>query len=91
MSKQLEIRLGFFAPSIAQQLRKQGFRYDTKKARLFQRYSTSIGELALGDIVSDAEKERMRTRLFNQIKRHVVQMNRPKKKAQPELEGAGER
>lgn len=79
----LEIHLGFFAPTIAQQLRKQGFRYNPKKVRLFQRYSMSIGELALGDIINDAQKKKMRDRLFTQIKRHVMQMNRPKKSKAP--------
>ncbi len=75
----LEIHLGFFAPTIAHQLRKQKFRYSPKTARILQRYSTAIGELALGGLITDREKARMRDKLFTQIKRHVVQMNRPKK------------
>jgi len=79
MSKQLEIHFGFFSPTIAQQLRKQGFRYTTEKVKIFQRNSTMIGQLSLADLVTDAEKKRMRDRLYNRIKRHVLQMNRPKK------------
>ena len=79
MNKEISIHMGFFAPTIAQQLRKQGFRYTPEKVKLFQKYSTSIGELALGDLLTDNEKRRLREKLFTQIKRHVVQMNRPKK------------
>ncbi len=80
MSDTINIHLGFFAPTIAAQLREQGFRYDPDKAKLFQKYSTYIGELALGDIINDVQKKKMLDRLFTQIKRHVVQMNRPKKR-----------
>lgn len=79
MSNTIEIHLGFFAPTIATQLRKQGFKFSPDKARRFQKYSTYIGELNLGDIITDAQKDKMRARLFAQIKRHVAEMNRPKK------------
>ncbi len=79
MNKELAIHLGLLAPTIAQQLRKQGFRYSLDKARTFQRNSTMISEMWLADLVTDAEKTRMHERLFRKIRRHVVQMNRPKK------------
>lgn len=78
MNKELSIHLSAFAPSIAQQLRKQGFRYTPEKAKKFERLSKNIIGLYLNNIVKDAEKKKMNDRLFAQIKRHVAQMNRLK-------------
>lgn len=69
------IGFGALSPTISEQLKKQGFKYDEKEAKYFETLRVSITHLMFGDILPDSVLGKARVKLFNKIKQHVKKMN----------------
>jgi hypothetical protein len=83
MDKTFGIHLGALCDPIAEQLKKQGFEYDPKKAEEFQKYATAILTLRFADLLPDSVYDKINQKLFKQIQAHVIKKNKLKKAAKP--------
>lgn len=75
MEKPLEIELGMMAHSIARQVNKQGYKYNSEKMREFQRQAEAISLLYYGDLMTDSAKTKLNKKLFIKIMKHVKDLN----------------
>lgn len=80
MTKTLNIHMGALCDSIPKQLKAQCFKFKADEARYFQRSIDQITTLKFADLLTEKEAKNAQDRLFNQIKAHVIQMNKPVKK-----------
>lgn len=76
-NKQFTIGFGALVPSIAKQLKKQGFKFDAEKAKHFEKLRESITYLMFADLINDKAKENAYKKLFTKITQHVKQKNKP--------------
>lgn len=81
--KQLTIGFGALVPTIAKQLKKQGFKYDLEKVKHFEKLRECIVYLQFNDLMNDKAKERATKKLFTKIRQHVMQKNKLKIISQP--------
>lgn len=72
------IRFGALGPSIADQLKEQGFKYAPEKVKQFENLRHCITTLMFADILNDSAKDKAFNKLFTQIKRHVKMNNKIK-------------
>lgn len=75
-SVQIGIGFGALSPTIAEQLKAQGFKYSEKEAKYFETLRVSITHLMFGDILPDSTLEKARKKLFTKIRQHVVRKNK---------------
>lgn len=80
MKTQIGIHFGALADEFALQLKKQGFKYDSKEMDRFQDLESSILKLSFADIVTDSQKEKLYQRLYRKIVSHVCKINKLKVK-----------
>lgn len=81
-TKQLKIGFGALVPPIAKQLKIQGFNYDEREVKGFEKMRECITHLFFGGILNDSEKGKATMKLYKQITRHVIKKNKlsvPKK------------
>lgn len=69
--QEIAIRFGGLAPSIADQLKEQGFTFANEKAQQFQQLRECITRLMFADILNESQKDKAFSKLFNQIKKHI--------------------
>jgi len=74
--KQIRIGFGALVPTIAKQLKEQGFKFDAKKVKHFEKLRESITYLAFADLITENHRDRATQKLFNKIKSHVVLKNK---------------
>lgn len=67
----ITIQFGALAPSIAVQLTTQKLPFDDKKVKLYERLKESMTLLYFQNLLNDSEFEKVRNKLFTQIKKHV--------------------
>lgn len=77
-NKTIGIAFGMLFPTIAVQLKQQGFLFDAKRAKEFERFRSCIIDLQLGDILNDAAVDKAQQKLFKEIRAHVVRKNKLK-------------
>jgi hypothetical protein len=73
--KKLNIRMGAMCDPISKQLADQDLRFDAAKVKRFEKCLTAILTLKFAEILPDAAAEKCRIKLFNQIKKHINEMN----------------
>lgn len=74
----MEIRFGAMQPTIASQLRKQGFKFDKDKMATFQKLSHSISMLRIHSVVTDSVADKACKSLYKKILSHVVHLKQQK-------------
>ena len=74
---QFQLHLGFSAAHIRKQLQNQGFLFDDEAVAEFQKCADAISTLYWAELLKDTEK--IRTKLYRQVLRHVKAKNRSKK------------
>ena len=77
-NKQLGIGFGALSPTIAVQLKKQGFKYNPEKVKEFQKLREYITYLMFADILNHSECDKATKKLFSKIRQHVAQQNKLK-------------
>ena len=65
------IQFGALAPKISDQLISQKLPFDEQKVKLYERLKESITFLYFQNLLNDSEFEKVRNKLFTQIKKHV--------------------
>lgn len=73
--RQLKLGFGALVPKISTQLRKQGFKYDKDKVKLFEKCLDSILYLMFNDFLSDKQIDRLYDKLRKKIVAHVKLKN----------------
>ncbi len=77
-NKQLTIGFGALMPTIAKQLKKQGFEYDVEQAKLFEKLKESLIYLQFNDLINDQAREKAYQKLATKIRQHVMKKNKLK-------------
>lgn len=77
-TKTISIGFGALAPTIAQQLKTQGFKYSTDTVKQFEKLRECITHLLFSDLLNDKMHDKIKQKLFTQIRRHVMQKNKLK-------------
>lgn len=77
-NKQFKIGFGALVPSIAKQLKEQGFKFDAKEAKHFEKLRESIIYLMFSDLINDKAREKATKKLFTKIRQHVMKKNKLK-------------
>ena len=67
----ITIQFGALAHTIAVQLTTQNLPFDEKKVKLYERLKESMTLLYFQGLLNDSEFEKVRNKLFTQIKKHV--------------------
>ncbi len=75
-TKQLKLGFGALLPKISTQLRKQGFKFDKEKVKLFEKCLDSILYLMFNDFLSDKEIDKLFDKLRRKIVAHVKLKNK---------------
>lgn len=77
-TKQFTIGFGALVPSIAMQLKKQGFVYDKEKVKHFEKLRDCIIHLKFNDLINHKARENATKKLFTKIRQHVMIKNKLK-------------
>lgn len=77
-NKTIGIHFGALCDSIKEQLDKQGFKYDPKRVKYFQRHADAITTLRFGDLLTDSMLNKINQKLYKKIVQHVAQKNKVK-------------
>ena len=77
-TKQFSIGFGALTPSIAKQLKEQGYKYDSEEVKHFEKLKESITYLMFSDILNDASIRKAQQKLFTKIRQHVMKKNKLK-------------
>jgi hypothetical protein len=72
----LSIDLGLAGDSISEQLNKQNFKYDDKRAATFQKDREAICRLRIMGYISDSICKKIDKKLLDKIARHVAEKNK---------------
>ena len=75
-NKQFRIGFGALVPTIAKQLKEQGFKFDIEVVRHFEKLRESITYLQFSDLINDKSRERATQKLFTKIRQHVMKKNK---------------
>lgn len=77
MNEQKNIKIGFGAlcEPIHVQLKEQGFKFDLKKAKHFEKLRDCITHLLFSHILPESQIKKAYDKLFSQIKSHVIKHN----------------
>ena len=75
------ISFGCLADSLADQVRKFGYKFDDNKIVLFQKQKDAIHTLAFGSLITDSEADRCFKKLYRKIESHICKENNLQKKA----------
>lgn len=77
MEKQLNIGFGVMAPTLGNQLREQGFKFNKEEIAKLQEHADRIIHLKMASLLTDNESKKVRDRLFKKISTHVKAQNKP--------------
>lgn len=75
-NKQLRIGFGALVPSIAKQLKAQGFEFDAKEAKHFEKLRESITYLGFADLINESARKKATQKLFTKVQQHVMKKNK---------------
>ena len=75
-NKTFTIGFGALVPTIAKQLKQQGFKYDTETVKHFEKLRESITYLMFADLLNYKAKENATKKLFTKIRQHVMKQNK---------------
>ena len=70
-SQSFGLHMGALCDPIIKQVRAQGFKIHATTAKTFQKYADAITLLRLAHYLSDAEANKARRRLANQVAREI--------------------
>lgn len=70
------ITFGATSPTIGNQLREQGLKYDIEKIKLMQQMAFQISMLRIHSILSEEDSAKARDRLYGKICNHVKKANK---------------
>lgn len=79
---EVKIQIGFnpLLPSVAEQLKKQGFKYSDDEATEFEYARNAIFNLSIMGLLTDKQEAQIKAKLFSQIIRHVKKQSGIKSK-----------
>lgn len=77
-NKEFRIGFGALVPPIPKQLKEQGFKFDAEKAKHFEKLRDCLTHLMFSDILNDSQCEKARQKLFNKIRKHIMEKNKIK-------------
>lgn len=77
-TKELKLGFGALLPKISTQLRKQGFKFDKEKVKLFEKCKESILYLMFNSFLSDKQIDILFDKLRRKIVAHVKLKNKLK-------------
>ena len=77
-NKQFKIGFGALCPSIPTQLKEQGFKFDAKEGKHFEKLRESIIYLQFADLINDSTRAKATSKLFTKIRQHVMKVNKLK-------------
>lgn len=69
------IRFGILAPSIGNQIKQQGLKYNTSKVKQFEHCRDAINTLNYDNLLVDTQTQKLFVKLYNKILRHVAKQN----------------
>lgn len=75
-SATLGIHFGAFADPIAKQLKKQGFKYKAEDVMHFEKQLDAITRLKFADLIADNVAKKAYDKLYKNIQRHVMKVNK---------------
>ncbi len=75
---QLRIGFGALVPSIAKQLRNQGYKFNSEEVKHFEKLKQSITYLQFADLINDKAREKAIKKLYTKIRSHVLKQNKMK-------------
>jgi hypothetical protein len=73
---QIKIAFGVMTPTLATQLKQQGFKYDGEKVRYMEKLRECTMHLKFAGLISDKQDAAIRKKLFTKIKSHVNSKNK---------------
>ncbi len=76
MEKQLTIGFGALQPTIAKQLKKQNFKFDTEKVKHYEKLRESVSFCIFNGLITDKSRILADKKLFKLIENHVVSKNK---------------
>jgi hypothetical protein len=75
MQKTLVIRFGILSPSIADQLKEQGFDYSVKTVESIQSDKDCLSQLYISGVVNDKEYTNIKVKIFTRLRSHICRKN----------------
>lgn len=79
MNRQIGIGFGVMSPPLAEQLTKQGFRFDAEKVKIWQQEIDAINRLRFGsNLLTDSMVDKMLPKLHKIIVKHICAKNKLK-------------
>ncbi len=76
--KQFRIGFGALVKPIVEQLKEQGFKFDSKEVKHFEKLRESITYLEFSDLINDKTRDIAVQKLFVKIREHVIKKNKLK-------------
>lgn len=74
-STTLSLTFGAMRETLSKQLTKQGFKFDQDVINKYEACRHSMTLLYVHGFVNDSQMEKIKVKIFNQIKRHVAEKN----------------
>jgi len=81
-TRTLGIVFSAMAPTVAAQLKKQGYKYEKETVKYFDKESEAITRLRLSRLITDDMAAQANAKLYKNIQAHVIKINKLKLKKQ---------
>ncbi len=76
-TKQIGLGFGVLSPTISEQLKKQGFKFDKEKIKHFQEEANAINTLRFGSgLLTDSMVNKIVPKLYKKVVAHVAKQNK---------------
>ncbi len=75
-TKTFEIGFNLMRGTIAEQLTKQGYKFDADEAEEFESCREGIFVLSINSMISDKLEARLKEKLFKKVRSHVMKKNK---------------
>lgn len=76
MNKTIGIHLGALSDTIENQLESQGFTFDTKEVRHFQKVADALLMVSFAGLITDSVREKANQKLYKKVIKHVCKHNK---------------